>query len=102
MPSKGNQRASRQAQLNSRKKRTTKPPVVVDSRSLVKENEDLTISKNPEPSRNISELKSNSYTETVPNNVLIYPYMKRELIQILATSCVIFLILLILVVTAFN
>ena len=95
MPSKGRQRASRQAQLKNRKRKTSKNSNVFDSRSNIEENRtpsvqnDSGLETNPAP----RQTTQRPTTRPTVSGTLEYTHLSGELRQIGIVALLIIIII---------
>ena len=86
MPSKGRQRASRQAQLKNRKRKTSKNANVFDSRDNVEDNKNLSVDENGEIETTQVTRQANPkpkpVTRATSSGTLEYVHLAGELKQI--------------------
>jgi len=98
MPSKGRQRASRQSQLKSRKRKTSKNSNVFDSRDTITESK---VSANPDNSpTKESPISKQTATQTptrsIKGGTLSYEHLSAELRQIGIVASLIVAIILVI------
>ena len=97
MPSKGRQRASRQAQLKNRKRKTSKNANVFDSRDNVKDNENVSVDNNDgieavQVTRQTNP-KPRPVTRATASGTLEYVHLAGELKQIGIVALIIIVII---------
>ena len=95
MPSKGRQRASRQAQLKNRKRKTSKNSNVFDSRGKVEENRTPSVQNDSglEPTLTPRQTPQRPTTRPTGSGTLEYTHLSGELRQIGIVALLIIIII---------
>ncbi len=95
MPSKGRQRASRQAQLKNRKRKTSKNSNVFDSRGKVEENRTPSVQNDSglETTPTLRQTPQRPTTRSTGSGTLEYTHLSGELRQIGIVALLIIIII---------